>query len=477
VETKLSATTSDLPPEWKDPLGLGQHMKPSIDILAKILANWKIVAGIMGCALAVGVTLVWMAGKVFTAEAEIEIEPQDRRVVRVDSVLGDFGTDRSVIDGQIELIQSPTIARRVIADLGLFKDLKRSSPNEEDPSTINDEQLQAFLSSLKVERVGLTYLVNISYQSRDSKLAAACANAVGREYIDQLSKEGLNATREATQWLQSQIDQMRDKLHAAEQRVQQYRLDHNLVQIGPNNLTDLEISEYAKKIVDSRTKVLEASARVRLLDLIGDDKRVLRGLDFVAESKLFGDLQKQYAELKAKAADLRLRFGASHPDVAIAESQLDELDKQIDEEVLRIVASERQSLTVAQKEAALLDDDFVKLKEQVSRQNLDTTELGELERDLEATRALYVNFLTRLKETSAQESLPSQRATFVSEADVPSRSARPKSLETLAVSGLIGLLFGCLVALVFGRNNRSTAIGSWAGTSDRTTSVVASPAP
>jgi uncharacterized protein involved in exopolysaccharide biosynthesis len=506
--------------EWRDPLNLSPSFERGLDIFAAVARRWRIIVGVVVLALACGVGFIWKEGKVYTAVAQIEIQPSDKRVVQFGSVVSDLGTDRSVIDGQIVLMRSQSLARRVIKEFGLFKssetdgssrstqgiiigitDLVRSLFREfgffksseskggskstegmtngiaglawrtinkfglgetngtsesaegktnvvTNENVVTDEVVERFLANLKVERVDLTYLVDISYQSRDAQQAAAIANAVGKAYIEQQSKARQDATRGANLWLQAQIDQLRDKVHSAEQAVLQYRLDHSVVQVGTVNLNELEISEYAKKVVDARTKLMQARARVQQIDLIGSDNIRLRGLDSVIDSKLVGELEKQYADLKSKEAELRARYGSTSSDVANVELQIVYIDKQIDDEVARIVTSERDSLDMAQKEEALLQSDFAKLKEQVAKQNLETAELGELERNLEITRSLYVSFLTRLTETSADESLPTERAIFISEAEVPSHSTRPGAMQILVFSGITGILLGTLFALL-----------------------------
>ena len=417
------------------------------------LRHWRKILTLVVLGFLGGIGYLSIAPKIYLGVAQIEIEPTEKRVVRVDSITNDLGTDRSIIDGQIELMQSASLARSLIKDLKLFivpGDAAVAATGASDaPLGVPDELVERLLGNMKVERVGQTLLVNISYQSSDPHEAAAVANAIGRAYMQHKQDAKLEATRGASQWLETQIEQMRTKLQTLEQAILQYRIDHNLVQIGNVNLNEIEIGEYTKNLVAVRTNAQKASARVRQLDAIGADKIALRGLDFVAESKQIADMERSFADLKNKEADLRTRFGTNHPDVANTQDQLKELDKRIDIEVQRIAEGVRQSSEIAKKEVALLEADFAKLKGDLTHKNLETLQLGEMERDLEATRALYVNFLTRLKETTAQESLPTETANFVSEAFAPSKPFSPKRWTVLAISSLIGLALGYLLATLF----------------------------
>jgi hypothetical protein len=82
------------------------------------------------------------------------------------------------------------------------------------------------------------------------------------------------------------------------------------------------------------------------------------------------------------------------------------------------------------------------------RTNEKRVKLGELERDLNASRSLYESFLTRFKTTAQDESFPISEARVVTEAAPARFPSHPKSLLVLALAGGAGVLLGVGLGLM-----------------------------
>ena len=104
-------------------------------------------------------------------------------------------SDRDYFETQIQLIQTKTLANKVITELGL----DRKAENEGFISkfknffssklpTQSDEQKsleELFLKNLSVKPVGNSQLLSISYDSSDPQLAAEINNAVAKTFVRQ----------------------------------------------------------------------------------------------------------------------------------------------------------------------------------------------------------------------------------------------------------------------------------------------------
>ncbi len=438
-----------IPDEWRSLTGSAINFA-GLGWLLPALRRWKWIAATTAVGLLAGYAITLLQGRSYEAVAQLEIETTEKRVVRVDSVTNDVSPDKSIVDGQIELMRSASLARYLIRTLGLYgvKAEPAVSPAADPQLGVPDELVETFLNSLVVERVGSTFLVDVKFSNGDPKVAAQVANAIGNTYMQRKQQARVSATRQANQWLAAQIQTMRSKVQSAEEKVLQYRMDHDLIQVGLQTLSEFELGQLSTNLSTARGSVLKLSARQKQVEQIGTDKASLRALSFVSESKQISDLEHAAADLRSKAADLKTRFGANHPDVENAQTQLASLEGRIDEEVQRVVAGLKQSLAIATQEVQLLTVEFDKLKGDLTRKNLDTLELGELERDRESTKSLYVNFLTRLKETQAQETLPGENAIVVSEAFAPSKPTSSRRLLILLVTTVLGTLLGYLTSLI-----------------------------
>ena len=87
------------------------------------------------------------------------------------------------------------------------------------------------------------------------------------------------------------------------------------------------------------------------------------------------------------------------------------------------------------------------LGQQIARQNADLITLQQLTREAEAIRLLYEYFLTRLKETSAQEGIQKADSRQISRAVIPTDPSEPRKSLIMVASALLGLVLG--MAVVF----------------------------
>jgi succinoglycan biosynthesis transport protein ExoP len=121
------------------------------------------------------------------------------------------------------------------------------------------------------------------------------------------------------------------------------------------------------------------------------------------------------------------------------------------EQVLGRLQAERMRTEQQLSALSLSEKD---LNIQVARQGEDLITLQQLTREAEATRSLYEYFLSRLKETSAQQGIQQADSRVLSDAVIPTGPFAPRKSRILAMSGILGVMLGMgLVLLRELRNN------------------------
>ena len=135
-------------------------------------------------------------------------------------------------------------------------------------------------------------------------------------------------------------------------------------------------------------------------------------------------------------------------------AQLADLRRQIDGEIARILTSIRNENQVALAREVSLEAELTKLKGQAATFNEANVKLNELEREAQANRSLFEQFLNRAKETTEQQSLQMADARIVSPALVPLRPDRPATPLLLAAAAACGLFLGVGAALMLEQTRR-----------------------
>lgn len=196
------------------------------------LLKWSTAIGIL-----LGAAYAWSAVPLYTAHAQIIIDPSLPKSL-TDTRDNPFGIDNAQVESQIQVLRSESIAQAVVTKMKLTADPAFSGISssilsypfqllfgtpELNAAARERLALTRFKNGLEVQRVGLSYSIDIYYSAPRPDLAAALANATADAYIaDQISARGL-AARQGGLWLEERIDHLRKEMNAAALQAQEFR--------------------------------------------------------------------------------------------------------------------------------------------------------------------------------------------------------------------------------------------------------------
>jgi polysaccharide biosynthesis transport protein len=426
----------------------------------------RLIGGVVGAMLLLALVALSLLPKSYTATAILLADPRQQRVISSESVLSGIGSDAAAVESQVEILGSTSLAKRVIADLGLDRDpdfsqpspiglllaeLRRAAgfPSETDEAQRLERIVTRFHQKLKVRRRGLTYVLEVTFAASDPEKAARIANAVAEAYLaDQIAAK-LDATRHASGWLNERLDQLRDRVRDAERAVSTYKAEHNIVDTGEGrSLADRQIAELNQQLILARARTAETRAHFEQVKQAAGRANGGAGLPESLQSPVVANLRSQYAQLAAREASLTLTYGPRHPDIAAIKAQLSDVSRQTDREIARIAAGLRNEYESAQSRERSLDESLTQLKNQSATINQASVRLRELEREAQASRAVLEQFLLRFRETSEQQSLHKADARLISPAAPPANASHPKSALLMAVAFGGSLVLGIGLAAV-----------------------------
>ena len=159
-------------------------------------------------------------------------------------------------------------------------------------------------------------------------------------------------------------------------------------------------------------------------------------------------LRQTYSEAAQENAIIAARLGPRHPQRIASEEALGTARRAISTELSRIVAAAQTELARAQGTERELAAQIEDLRGQQIETSESFVALRDLERDVDASRAIYESYLLRSREIGEQESLNTANVRTISEATPPFQpSGVPRKL-VVAAGGILGLAFGLGLALV-----------------------------
>jgi succinoglycan biosynthesis transport protein ExoP len=427
--------------------------------------------------MAFGLMAITAAGLVmvppqYKGTTVILIDPRQPRVTNSEAVLSGIGSDAAAVESQVELIESSDLAKKVIASTNLAADPEFNSkssfesirhgllsivgmqPEESAEAQIN-RLVYKFKSGLKVFRRGLTYIIEVSYSARDPQRAAQISRAVAQAYLDDQREAKMAITARASNLLGGRIEELRERVRESERAVADYKAANRMFDVTQGNkLIGRQIEDMTQQLALARTRTADARGRLERVQQITQQKGDLATLGEALHSQVISNLRTQQAESARLAAEYSALYGERHPALVAVRAQMADIRQQIEREVGRILVGVRNEYHVALSREAGLEQELSKLKEQSEGLGQADVKLHELDREAQANRTLFEQFLNRAKETSEQQGMQIPDARIVSPALTPEKAERPAAILLLMVAGIFGTILGIGLLLLSERIRR-----------------------
>ncbi|MFC7334939.1 polysaccharide biosynthesis tyrosine autokinase [Rhodocista pekingensis] len=459
-------------------------------IIRILMRRWLVILCALLFSILVSVVIAYQLPARYTAEAVVMLDMRRTQVVDVEAVVSGLRPEAAVVRSEMDVISSRVMAAKVtdrldllnapdfngtaplphslfsyVDPVGWFRSLVRlvgagaqgpaePQTEEERRAELRERIITEVRAGLRTSNDGRSFSIRISYTSRDPLRAAQLANAYADTYlVDQLEAK-YEATRRANEWLSSRLGELRDQVRIAEEAVTRYREEQNLVEARGGTVTAQQLAEINSQLVIARTERTQAEARLRgAQTLLQADARGAATSEALT-SALIQRLREEESQLRRREAELATRYGPRHPTMINLQAEIRNIQEKLRDEARRIVQSLANDLQVARAKEASLQQSLNQLQSQSGVSLQAEVKLRELEREAQANRLLYENFLGRFKETTEQKDLQTSDARLISNAVVPAAPSYPnKSL--IAMFGLgFGLLLGMGLAFAIERLDR-----------------------
>lgn len=407
-------------------------------------------------ALLVAVLFVVLVPHRFTSVTQILIEPTDLRAVGNDPPANQ-ANDTVVlqVESQVRVLTSDNVLGRVVKALGLDHDPEFAGKSSSWLGNARTEQpevaaLNALKRKITVKRAERTYVVDVGVTTRDPLLSARIANAIAASYLSEQTDVRADAARQISQSLSARLNELKDRVRQAEDRVEAFKAKNNLLGASGRLVTEQQLTELNNQLGVARARVSSAKARLDQVEHLRMSRDEIGAFPEAVQSQTITALRTQYAEVMRREAEQMTSLGERHPAVIEIEAQAARLRHMIEDEVHRIALSARADYESARANEQTLSASLEKLKSSAVTSNEAMVTLRELDRDVAASRAVYESFLVRARETGEQERIDTKNIRVISKAEPPPNRSFPPPNTLIAVAAmLIGAAAG--TGLVFMR--------------------------
>lgn len=444
---------------------------------------WRILVGrkrtvltFLGVAILAALLFTFLSTPIFRATLLLKIEREEGKVLDFQSLSPqEAATAKDFYQTQYSLLQSRSLARRVIDQLGLraagslteeskptpvmalFSEVTgwiqgQAAPTENE--RIDLEKL--FLDHLTIAPEKNSRLVQINYDSPIPEEAAAIANALAENFVNSSLERRFEASAYAKTFLDERIEQVRRDLEASEQRQVDYAKDREII-----NLED------RFDIVMERLKQMSAQLGVAEAERIDAEAKYHEiqqhsGASTVAllDSTLIQNLKERKATLEAEYQEKSEIYQPGYPKMQELQRQIRELQQEITQEATAIHSAAKTTFQAAVRREAMLRGRVREIKDEILALQERSSGYQTLKRDVETNRELYDGLLQRMKEIGISAGIGTNNISIVDRAEVPFKRYKPSLKKNLALALGIGLFGGILLAFVLESADDTLKTGS-----------------
>ena len=393
----------------------------------------------------------------------------------------------AMVSSEVEILKSSRLARAVVlaeklqdneaflnpprSPLSALKATVKSvagffsSRTEEDPGSIQDAKIGRAIGILQdgvhAERVGRSFVIDLSFTAPDPKLAGMIARAYANAYLSDHLDANFDATQRATVWLQGRLDELRENSQKAALEVEQFRAANGLTAARGELMSEQQLSDLNKQVILAQADTANALARYNQFKAIVDSgpENAVKNATIPQEKGASGSNSAAINEMKARYLNvIETHEGIAKTGVvgtlkgtrpgnrAVAlRAEQANLTNQIYAELQRLTESYRNEYQVAKSREDSLRGNVGDLAGQNSQTGQAQVKLRDLEQKSQALNTLYQ---ARYEQAAQQRSFPIAEARVISTAGNPTSASSPRKTMVLGLSLVLGLFAGAAAGAI-----------------------------
>jgi polysaccharide export outer membrane protein len=448
-----------------------------------IVRRRLLIASIEGGLLLLCLLYCLIAPNQYEASATVELRTSPASSLSLDapdqSVSASVLSAPTALETIADVFRSDQLAWRVISGLKLYQEpgfrgnfASRfpgfGSSAQADPATSPAAQawlLERFARRLHVQTLPRTLLIEIRFRSRDAALSAAVVNALIRAYSQQDSESQVQATAQASDWLNSQLRDLKTRVDKDQQNLTAFQSEHGIVstpEMLANGTADdtgqgsmlLEIDELGRQLVAATTDRILREAEYRAASqgdpelVIASDPSLHSGDGSFVTAPL-QQIRSRRSDLEQERAQLSTEHGPSFPRVVEINRQLQDLDRQKQAEDVKLVERFRSAWQTAADREQLVRKSLDETTGEGMKQNQAATEYAVMRQEANSSHELYMRVQEKVEEAGLSAGIHSSNIEVVDAARQPAKPVAPDLPLYLAITFFAGLwlALGCALLL------------------------------
>jgi capsular exopolysaccharide synthesis family protein len=358
---------------------------------------------------------------------------------------------------QYKLLQSYALAERTVEKLGLAEKKARelnARPMKKNGQPVDPKNpgfkrglAESLMGAIKVSPIRLTRLVDIEYSDKDPNAAADTVNALFDAFVDMSIETKYAATEQASEFLTNQIKSITKEIESAQQQLQKYGAEKNIVALSDKETTTIE------KLAALNSALTEATIdRIKKETYYNEVK--IASPDYIPETmgnQLIQRLRETYVGLSRDYQKKAETYKPDYPEMVRLKSELDTTRGALETETQSFIKGTYSDFQAALKKENSLTDVFNIQKQEALLLNSNAIAYNSLKNEIDNKKNLLESLMTRQSETDVSARLRGLRTSNVRVVDtarVPVAPSSPNIKRNLLLALFVGLFGGIGLAFL-----------------------------
>jgi chain length determinant protein EpsF len=406
-------------------------------------ARWLLAISVV-----IGITLLTLViclliPKSYKATASVMIDMKPDPVAGMSNMAA--APSASIMATQVDIITSPTVAMRVVRQVGMD-----SSPDVRKQwmeATGGKGDYLAWVGELISKNLDVkpsreSNIIDITYSSVDPKFAAILANAFAKAYMDSDVQFRVDPARQYYSFFEERARMAREKLEAAQTKLAQAQKERGIL------VTDERLDHESAKLVELSTQIV--ALRAAVADTSSRSAAAKNGADQMQDilnNSLIATLKSDLSRSEAKLEELSSHYGSEHPLVKETQANIDSTKARLALETRRLTKSLSINNTMTKQRENEAMAEYEEQRAKLLKLKDARTELAVLEREVESAQHVYDAIQARQSQMGLESNNNQNNVVLVTPATEPAKHYFPKITLSLALAMSLGSLISVIVVM------------------------------
>ncbi len=375
----------------------------------------------------------------YRATARLLVEPGQVNLTDIKGAIypvSALASRREFIQTQVELLKSRPVIEIVIQRMNLLE--HEGFKNSKDP-------VDSFQQLITASPERNTQLINVSIEREDQNEAQRMVNTLIAAFIDNVRTRRLGVSEDGLEQLRAKEKQMREKVDAANQTLQQFTIDNNIVSFEKTqNVIMDRLLDLSRQLNALQPRRMQLQARVESTRAELEKGALITSLPDVINTPIIHTLKLSLSTLANEYSQLVERLGENHPTLQSKNTQIQAMETKMAMEANAILQSINMQYEQVMAEENLLKEAIKQQEQEVYRFNHLAAEYDKLSRIRDAIEGPYTTISRRIEEIDINRIGGQGESIFiVAKAPIPVAPSWPSKKKNM----LITILFGGALAI------------------------------